>query len=157
MLFSKSPDAQKRLNNTEVRLAVPQSLIVGRWWWAVTSLAAFGFAASFFVNSTKRPAAEAPGLLSAGIALAGFGLLVAYAVIQLWRGKLAGRLSLTWCGLIIGVPLLTRGFRLGLFAALILIGVALLWSPGSIKYFAPQSNAAREVRKAARLARKSGS
>lgn len=157
MLFSKSSDAQNRLDGTEMPSPVPQSLLVGRWWWATTALAAFGFAASFIANSTKRPAAEAPGLVSAGIALAGFGLIVAYAVIQLWRGKLSGRLSLTWCGLIIGLPLLTRGFRLGLFAALILIGVALLWTPGSIKYFAPQSKAAREVRKAERLARKSGS
>lgn len=157
MLFSKSSDAQNRLDGAEMPSPVPQSLLVGRWWWATTALAAFGFAASFIANSTKRPAAEAPGLVSAGIALAGFGLIVAYAVIQLWRGKLSGRISLTWCGLIIGLPLLTRGFRLGLFAALILIGVALLWTPGSIKYFAPQSKAAREVRKAERLARKSGS
>lgn len=157
MLFSKSSDARNRLDSTKTPSPVPQSLLVGRWWWAVTALAAFGFAASFIANSTKRPAAEAPGLVSAGIALAGFGLIVAYAVIQLWRGKLSGRLSLTWCGLIIGLPLLTRGFRLGLFAALILIGVALLWTPGSIKYFAPQSKAAREMRKAERLARKSGS
>ncbi|PQZ96170.1 hypothetical protein CQ018_02510 [Arthrobacter sp. MYb227] len=137
-------------------MPVPQSLLVGRWWWAVTALAAFGFAASFFANSTKRPAAEAPGLVGAGIALVGFGLLVSYAVVQLWRGKLSGRLSLSWCGLIIGLPLLTRGFRFGFFAALILIGVALLWTPGSIKYFAPQSKAAREVRRAERLARKNG-
>lgn len=155
MPFKKTRDAQNFNGNTASPVTPPQSLVVGRWWWAVTALATFGFAASFILNSTKRPAAEAPGLVSAGIALVGFGLIVSYAVIQLWRGKLAGRLSLTWCGLIIGLPLLTRGFRLGLFAALILIGVALLWTPGSIKYFAPQSKAARELRKADRLARKS--
>lgn len=138
-------------------VAVPPSLVVARWWWAATALAALGFAASFMANTARRPSAEAPGLWGAGIVLAGFGLLVSYAVFQLWRGRLAGRLSLTWCGLIIGLPLLTRGFRLGLFAALILVGVALLWTPGSIKYFAPQSKAAREVRKAERAARKAGS
>lgn len=157
MPFKKTRDTENPLGNTANPVQLPQSLVVGRWWWAVTALAAFGFAASLIVNSLKRPAAEAPGLVSAGIALAGFGLIVGYAVIRLWRGKLSGRLSLTWCGLIIGIPLLTRGFRLGLFAALILIGVALLWTPGSIKYFAPQAKAAREVRKAERLARKSGS
>ncbi len=78
-------------------------------------------------------------------------------MFQLWRGQLSGRLSLTWCGLIIGLPLLTSGFPVGLFAALILVGVALLWTPGSIRYFAPQSKAAREVRRAERAARKQGS
>ena len=134
--------------------SVPHSLVVARWWWAATALAALGFAASFFYNSTQRPAAEAPGLWAAGIALVGIGLLVGFAVVQLWRGKLAGRLSLTWCGLIIGLPLLTRGFRLGLFAALVLVGVALLWTPGSIRFFAPQAKAARDLRKAERAARR---
>ena len=133
---------------------LPHSLAVARWWWVATALAALGFAASFFYNSTQRPAAEAPGLWAAGIALVGIGLLVGFAVVQLWRGKLAGRLSLTWCGLIIGLPLLTRGFRLGIFAALVLIGVALLWTPGSVRFFAPQSKAARALRKAERAARK---
>lgn len=136
------------------RQTVPHSLVVARWWWVATALAALGFAASFFYNSTQRPAAEAPGLWAAGIALIGVGLLVGFAVVQLWRGKLAGRLSLTWCGLIIGLPLLTRGFRLGIFAALVLIGVALLWTPGSVRYFAPQAKAARALRKAERAARK---
>lgn len=144
-------------SNTVPALPVPQSLVVARWWWAAIALAALGFAGSFFANSARRPASEAPGLWSAGFALVGFGLLVAYAVFQLWRGRLSGRLSLTWCGLIVGLPLLTRGFRLGLFAALILVGVALLWTPGSIKYFAPQSKAAREARRAERAARKQGS
>lgn len=135
-------------------IVIPASLAVARWWWVATALASLGFAASFFANATRRPATEAPALWSAGIALTGFGVLVGYAVYQLWRGRLAGRLSLTWCGLIIGLPLLTRGFRVGLFAALILVGVALLWTPGSIKYFAPQSKAAREIRKAERAARR---
>ena len=130
--------------------------MVARWWWTATGLAALGFAGSFVANSARRPAAEAPGLWGAAIALAGFGVLVGYAVFQLWRGRLAGRLSLTWCGLILGLPLLTRGFRLGLFAALILVGVALLWTPGSVKYFAPQSKAARAARKAERNARRQG-
>ena len=129
---------------------MPHSLVVARWWWVATALAALGFAASFFHNSTQRPPAEAPGLWAAGLVLVGIGLLVGFAVVQLWRGKLAARMSLTWCGLIIGLPLMTRGLRLGIFAGLVLVGVALLWTPGSTRFFAPQARAARAARRAER-------
>ena len=63
-------------------------------------------------------------------------------------------MSLTWCGIIVGIPLLTRGVRVGIFGALLLVGVALLWSPGTTRYFAPQSKAARAKRRTERSAGK---
>lgn len=154
MGLKKPQDPTRTSTGLLKKPAIPQSLQVARWWWAATALATFGFAASFFANASKRPTPEAPALWSAGIALVGFGLVVSYALFRLWRGQLAGRISLTWLGVIIGLPLLTRGFRLGFFAALILVGVALLWTPGSIKYFAPQSQLARDKRRAQKLERK---
>lgn len=50
---------------------------------------------------------------------------------------------------------MTRGVRVGIFGALLLVGVILLWTPGSIRYFAPQSKAARARRKAERQRQRS--
>lgn len=140
------------------RTTLPASLRIARWWWAAACASALAFAAGFFLNAATRPAHEAPGFWGAGIALAGLGLVIGYCTFGLWLGRLAGRTSLTWCGIIVGIPLLTRGVRLGIFGALLLIGVALLWSPGTTKYFAPQSRAARAKRRAERkLAKGTGS
>ncbi|MBP2373936.1 hypothetical protein [Paeniglutamicibacter psychrophenolicus] len=137
-----------------VKDALPASLRTARWWWAAACASALAFAAGFFLNAASRPANEAPGFWGAGIALVGLGLVIGYCTLQLWLGKLAGRMSLTWCGIIVGIPLLTRGVRLGIFGALLLVGVALLWSPGTTRYFAPQSKVARAKRRAERSAEK---
>lgn len=137
------------------RAVLPASLVTARWWWVAATASALAFAGGFFLNATSRPANEAPGFWGAGIALLGLGLVIGYGTFWLWRGKLAGRISLTWCGIIVGIPLLTRGVRVGIFGALLLIGVVLLWSPGTIKHFAPQSKLAREKRRAQRRLDKS--
>lgn len=141
------------------RPALPASLRTARWWWAAAAASALAFAGGFFLNATSRPANEAPGFWGAGIALLGLGLLIGYGTFQLWRSKLAGRISLTWCGIIVGIPLMTRGVRVGIFGALLLIGVALLWSPGTLRYFTPQAKEARMKRRSQRhleKGRKSG-
>lgn len=140
------------MKNTHTPL--PTSLRAARWWWTAAGLSALAFAGGFFLNAAARPANEAPGFWGAGIALVGLGLVIGFCTVQLWRGKLAGRISLIWCGIIVGIPLLTRGVRVGIFGALLLVGVALLFSPGTIRHFAPQSKAARALRRAERLARK---
>lgn len=133
---------------------LPPSLRAARWWWSAAAISALAFAGGFFLNAATRPGNEAPGFWGAGIALVGLGLVIGYCTLQLWRGKLSGRMSLIWCGVIVGIPLLTRGVRVGIFGALLLVGVALLFSPGTVKYFAPQSKAARAQRKAERQRRK---
>lgn len=133
---------------------LPASLRAARWWWTAAALSALAFAGGFFLNATARPSHEAPGFWGAGIALVGLGLVIGYCTLQLWRGKLAGRMSLIWCGVIVGIPLLTRGVRVGIFGALLLVGVVLLLSPGTVRHFAPQSQAARAQRKAERQRRK---
>jgi hypothetical protein len=133
---------------------LPASLRAARWWWSAAAISALAFAAGFFLNAVTRPGQEAPGFWGAGIALVGLGLVIGFCTLQLWRGKLAGRMSLIWCGVIVGIPLLTRGVRVGIFGALLLVGVALLFSPGTLKYFAPQSKAVRAQRKAERERRK---
>lgn len=132
------------------RAILPASLRTARWWWVATAASALAFAGGFFLNAISRPANEAPGFWGAGIALVGLGLVIGYLTFQLWRSRLAGRISLTWCGIIVGIPLMTRGVRVGIFGALLLIGVALLWSPGTIKYFAPQAKEARQKRRSQR-------
>jgi hypothetical protein len=133
---------------------LPPSLRAARWWWSAAAISALAFAGGFFLNAATRPGNEAPGFWGAGIALVGLGLVIGYCTLQFWRGKLSGRMSLIWCGVIVGIPLLTRGVRVGIFGALLLVGVALLFSPGTVKYFAPQSKAARAQRKAERQRRK---
>ena len=137
------------------KATVPASLLTARWWWAAASVSSLAFSAGFFLNAASRPAQEAPGFWGAGIALVGLGLIIGYCTFRLWLGQLAGRTSLSWCGIIVGIPLLTRGVRVGIFGALLLVGVLLLWSPGTIKYFAPQAKAARAKRRATRIAEKS--
>ncbi|QXQ09330.1 hypothetical protein [Paeniglutamicibacter sp. Y32M11] len=141
------------MNTTKPTL--PTTLLAARWWWTATALSALAFAGGFFLNANSRPASEAAGFWGAGIALVGLGAVVAYCTLQLWRGKLAGQISLTWCGIIVGIPLMTRGVRVGIFGALLLVGVILLWTPGSIRYFAPQSKEARARRKAERQRQRS--
>ncbi|MDO5745094.1 MAG: hypothetical protein Q4P23_11560 [Micrococcaceae bacterium] len=139
--------------------ALPASLRIGKWWWAATTASALAFAGGFFLNALSRPTNEAPGFWGAGIALVGLGLVIGHGTFQLWRSRLAGRISLTWCGIIVGIPLMTRGVRVGIFGALLLVGVALLWSPGTLRHFAPQAKEARQKRRAQRQlekGRKSG-
>lgn len=139
----------------DAKAALPTSLLAARWWWAAAAASSLAFACGFFLNASTRPANEAPGFWGAGIVLVGLGLVIGYCTFGLWLGRLAGRTSLTWCGIIVGIPLLTRGVRVGIFGALLLIGVLLLWSPGTVKYFAPQAKAARAKRRATRIAEKS--
>lgn len=138
----------------DTKPVLPPSLRAARWWWGAAAISALAFAGGFFLNAATRPGNEAPGFWGAGIALVGLGLVIGYCTFQLWRGKLSGRMSLIWCGVIVGIPLLTRGVRVGIFGALLLVGVALLFSPGTVKYFAPQYKAARAQRKAERQRRK---
>lgn len=131
---------------------LPGTLRAAVVWWAAVAVVAIGFAVAAVGNAQLASDGDRLGFVALGAVLALLGILVGYGVWQLYRGKLAGRGTLTTFGLIGGLPLLFRGPRLGVLAVGLLIGVLLLWLPPSLEYFKDQSRTLRAKRKAERIA-----
>lgn len=129
---------------------LPGILRLATGWWLALAVAALAVGIGFFGNAALRDPGQRTGFITLGLALCGASVVLGTGVYQLWRGRLSGRTTLSWFGLIAGIPLLTRGLRLGLPAAVLLIGVVLLWLPASMAFFRDQSRAARAARKAER-------
>ncbi|GAA4379638.1 hypothetical protein [Paeniglutamicibacter cryotolerans] len=128
----------------------PGVLRLATGWWLTLALAALAVGAGFFGNAALRDPGQRTGFITLGLALCGAAVVLGTGGYQLWRGRLAGRTTLTWFGLIAGIPMLTRGLRFGLPAMVLLIGVVLLWLPASMSFFKDQSQSARAARKAER-------
>lgn len=129
---------------------LPWILRLATGWWATLSIAALAVGIGFFGNAALKDPGQRTGLITLGLALCGAAVILGTGTYQLLRGRLAGRTTLTWFGVIAGIPMLTRGLRYGLPAAVLLAGVVLLWAPASIAFFKEQSRAARAARKAER-------
>ncbi|GAB3618972.1 hypothetical protein GCM10027417_02320 [Glutamicibacter endophyticus] len=112
---------------------LPGALRAARWWWVVLGLVFAGFAGRLLLDefSAQR---NTTTLLFAGL-LCAAGIAVAFLASGLWRADRRARSHLTWLGLILALPLFLRFGRYSLLALLILLGVLLLWTPSSIKYF----------------------
>lgn len=129
---------------------LPGVLRLATGWWLALALTALAVGIGFFGNAALQDPGQRTGFITLGLGLCAAALVLGTGGYQLWRGRLAGRTTLTWFGLILGVPLLTRGLRFGLPAGALLAGVVLLWLPASVAFFKDQARAARLARKAER-------
>ena len=113
---------------------MPGALRIARLCWVLTAALFFGFAANLFVTSAgSADPGSGPWFLAA--ILTGVGALVLWLAVRLWRSSPVARMQLTWLGLIAALPLFLRFGRYSLLAGLVLLAVALMWTPAGIKYF----------------------
>jgi len=124
----------KRSKDARTALQVPGELRVARLCWLLAGALFVGFAANLLLTAANSTdAARGPWFL--GCAFAALGLLVIWLALRLWRPDRVARARLTWLGLITALPLFLRFGRYSLLAGVVLIAVALLWTPSSIHYF----------------------
>ncbi|MCW4464105.1 hypothetical protein OK351_01055 [Glutamicibacter sp. MNS18] len=115
-------------------LRTPGELRIARLCWVLASVLFLGFAANLFI-SVARAAEPSSGPWFLGSLLAAAGLLILWLSLRLWRSDLMARTQLTWLGLITALPLFLRFGRYSILAGMVLVAVALMWTPASIKYF----------------------
>lgn len=131
MLIGVKNNAQ---SSTAQQPQMPGALRIARLCWVLVSALFLGFAASLFVSSTRSAEpSSGPWFLASILVAAGAAIL--WLALRLWRSELSARTQLTWLGLITALPLFLRFGRYSLLAAMVLVAVALMWTPASIKYF----------------------
>lgn len=113
---------------------MPSALRIARLCWVLAAALFLGFAASLFVTAARstEPSTD-PWLLASLLGAA--GVLVLWLALRLWRSDRVARTQLTWLGLIAALPMLLRFGRYSLLAAMVLLAVALMWTPAGIRYF----------------------
>lgn len=136
----------------------PRSLTVAVWWWGAAAIAVSAFAVAAWAQAGFLGFESTTAYMMLAIALSALALVLGWGTLRLGLGHLAGRLTLTALGLIAGLPMLLKGARLLPLAAVLLIGVVLLYLPGARAYFREQVQArrarGRQLRKADRAARR---
>ena len=136
----------------------PRSVTVAVWWWGAAAIAVAAFSLAAWAQAGFLGFESTKAYVMLGIALGALALVLGWGTLRLALGHLAGRLTLTALGLIAGLPMLLKGARLLPLAAVLLIGVILLYLPGARRYFRDQVQARRardrELRKADRAARR---
>lgn len=112
-------------------------------WLVAASLLAI--AGTSFVVSSRTQHQDGAGLLALGVLVLGLAAATAFCVLRMRAGKRSGRESLTTIGLI-GIPLLFRGPSLIAVGVVLLACVALLWLPGSMRFFQARDPKVRKPR-----------
>lgn len=114
--------------------SMPGELRIARLCWVLVAALFVGFAANLFLLAARSTQpSSGPWFLASLLTAAGLAIL--WLAVRLWRSNLAARTQLTWLGLIAALPLFLRFGRYSILAGLVLIAVALMWTPASIKYF----------------------
>ncbi|MEU3331227.1 hypothetical protein ACF046_02615 [Glutamicibacter creatinolyticus] len=113
---------------------MPSALRIARLCWVLAAALFLGFAASLFVTAARSTEPSTGPWLLASI-LGAAGVLVLWLALRLWRSDRVARTQLTWLGLIAALPMLLRFGRYSLLAAMVLLAVALMWTPAGIRYF----------------------
>jgi|GEM_PF-3064655 len=128
----------------------PRSLTAAVWWWGAAAVIVAAFAVAAWAGAEFLSRASRTASLSVAIVLSAAALVLGWGTLRLGLGHLAGRLTLATAGVVGGVPAVLARGRLLPIGVVLLVGVALLYLPGTRRFFRDQLRARRAAGRARR-------